>query len=202
MLRCTLLLSLLLAAPALAKELKGVKMADAIEAGGKKLTLNGMGLRTKAIFKVYVAGLYLEEKSSDPAAIIAKAGVRRVDLQMLRDLEKGKITEAIKAGFEKNSGDKLPALKDRLEKFCAVVSDLKEGQVMTLIYVAAGDALKARTHACAHVRSPDTWWSVGMSTFGASPDQVAGETPSRGRGLGEHSASTVPATMCLAEVET
>ncbi len=135
MLRAALLVSMLLSVPALAKELKGVKMADTLEAGGKTLKLNGMGLRTKAIFKVYVAGLYLEEPSSDAAAICTKDQVRQVEMVMLRDLEKSKITEAITAGFEKNSADKLPALKDRLAKLNASVPDLKEGQILRLTYV-------------------------------------------------------------------
>jgi hypothetical protein len=144
MLRRSLLVCLLVSVPALAKELKGVKMADTIEVDGKKLTLNGMGLRTKVVFKVYVAGLYLEEASSDPAVIIGKDQTRRVDMVMLRDLEKGKITEAIRAGFEKNNADKMAALKDRLDRFVAVIPDLKEGQVLALTYVPnKGTTVKA-----------------------------------------------------------
>lgn len=135
MLRRALLVSVLIAVPAFAGELKGVKMVDTLEAGGKKLVLNGMGLRTKAIFKVYVAGLYLEEKSSDPAVVTSKDQVRQVQMVMLRDLEKHKITEAIVAGFEKNSGDKMAALKERLDKLNASVPDLKEGQIFKLTYV-------------------------------------------------------------------
>ena len=48
-----------------AGELKGVKMEDTLDIEGKKLVLNGMALRKKFIFKVYVAGLYLPEKEQD-----------------------------------------------------------------------------------------------------------------------------------------
>ena len=126
---------MLLALPALAKELKGVKMPDTIDVGGKTLKLNGMGLRTKAIFKVYVAGLYLEETSNDPAVITTKDQTRQVEMVMLRDLEKAKIADAIQAGFEKNSGAAMAALKDRLAKLTGAVPDLKEGQKFTLTYV-------------------------------------------------------------------
>ncbi len=40
--------------PAAAKELAGVNMPDTVSIGGKTLKLNGLGLRKKAIFKVYV----------------------------------------------------------------------------------------------------------------------------------------------------
>lgn len=55
---------------------------------------------------------------------------------MLRDLEKAQIVEAIKEGFEKNSKDKLPALKDRLDKFIAQMPEkVTKGQVLRLTYV-------------------------------------------------------------------
>ena len=51
-----------------AKELAGVTMPDTLSVGGKTLKLNGLGLRKKAIVKVYVGGLYLETPSKDAAA--------------------------------------------------------------------------------------------------------------------------------------
>ena len=57
--------------PAAAKELAGVNMPDTLSVGDKTLKLNGVGLRKKAIFKVYVGGLYLETPSKDAAAILA-----------------------------------------------------------------------------------------------------------------------------------
>jgi hypothetical protein len=56
-------------------------------------------------------------------------------MTMLRDLGKEKITEAIRAGFEKNAADKLPVLKERLDKLCDAVTDMKKGQTLTISYV-------------------------------------------------------------------
>ena len=55
----TMLLSITLSAPfsALALEIKGVKVDETARVGGKALVLNGAGVRTKMVFKVYVAGL-------------------------------------------------------------------------------------------------------------------------------------------------
>ncbi len=156
MLRRALLVSMLFAFPAFAKELKGVKMPDTLDVGGKTLKLNGMGLRTKAIFKVYVAGLYLEETTQDPSVILSKDQTRQVEMYMMRDLEKGKIVEAIQAGFEKNNGDKMGVLKDRLAKFVAVVPDLKEGQSLKLTYVPGkGTTIKGGAGAEATVEGKD-----------------------------------------------
>jgi hypothetical protein len=126
---------LLAATLAQAGELAGVKMPDSLVVESKTVLLNGQGLRTKFIFRVYVAGLYLEAKSSDASAILAADQVRRVDMHLLRDLDRKAICEAIEGGFKKNAAATLPALKDRLDKFVAVIPDLKAGQVLTLVYV-------------------------------------------------------------------
>ena len=47
---------------AMAAEVAGVKLDDSISLGGKTLVLNGAGVRTRAVFKVYAMGLYLTKK--------------------------------------------------------------------------------------------------------------------------------------------
>ena len=64
-------LSMLLALPALAAEVSGVKLDDKVSVGGKELVLNGAGVRTKVVFKVYVASLYLPSKTTDLAGVLA-----------------------------------------------------------------------------------------------------------------------------------
>ena len=64
------------AAPTLAVEIAGVKVPDTVTAEGKTLKLNGAGLRTKLMFKVYVASLYLETPSKDSAAIVSSDQVK------------------------------------------------------------------------------------------------------------------------------
>lgn len=124
-----------LALPAAGRELKGVNLPDSVDVGGKVLTLNGMGVRTKLIFKVYVAGLYLETASKDDAAIVSGDQVKRVHMSMLRDLDKGKLGEAIVAGFEKNSKEKMPALKERLDKLLGGLVDTKQGDQLVITYM-------------------------------------------------------------------
>lgn len=129
------LILLTLAIPALARELKGISMPDRITIEGKQLVLNGMGLRTKMTFKVYVAGLYLENATQNANMIVSSEQIRRVEMVMMRDLEKAKISEAVNSGFEKNSKSKMPSLKARLDQFNAGLTDLKEGDKLVITYV-------------------------------------------------------------------
>jgi hypothetical protein len=131
----TLVFSLAFAPVAAAGEVAGVKLPDTFSADGKTLKLNGMGLRKKVVFKVYVAGLYLETPSRDAAAIVSSDQVKSMRLHILRSLDAAKITEAISEGFEKNSRGQMGALKERLGKFNAMFPDVKEGDEIAMTYV-------------------------------------------------------------------
>ena len=120
---------------ALAGEVAGLKMPDTISVEGKTLHRNGMGLRKKVVFKVYVAGLYLENPSHDPAAIVSSDQIKSMRLSILRSLEAGKITEAIQEGFEKNSKAQMGALKARLDRFNGMFPNVKEGDEIAMTYV-------------------------------------------------------------------
>jgi hypothetical protein len=125
----------LAAAITLAGEVAGVKMPDSVTVEGKTLKLNGMGLRKKVVFKVYVTGLYLESPSKDPAAVLSSDQIKSMRLWILRSLKGSQITEAIVEGFEKNSKAQMGALKARLEKFNAMFPDVQEGDQIEMTYV-------------------------------------------------------------------
>lgn len=163
------LLSGLIGVSALAGELKGVKMPDEVTVEGKALKLNGMGLRVKFIVNVYVAGLYLENVSKDPAVILKADEGRRVDMKMLRDLDQKTIVEAIRTGFEKNSGSQMAALKERLDTFCALIPSLKEGQVLTLTYVPGKGTAVAGAGSATFIAGKDFADALFSVWLGKSP---------------------------------
>jgi hypothetical protein len=119
----------------LAGEVAGVKMADTATADGKTLRLNGMGLRTKIIFKAYVAGLYLETPSKDAATIISSDQIKRIRMSLLRDVAGAKITETIMEGFERNSKAQMGVLKARLDKLRAMIPDVVKRDEIVLTYL-------------------------------------------------------------------
>lgn len=94
------------AAPALAPhpiEVAGVKYDGQAEVAGQKLVLNGAGIRYKAIFKVYTAGLYLTARSSTPDGVLANAGPKRLYIQMLRDIDGEELGKLFTKGMEQNA---------------------------------------------------------------------------------------------------
>lgn len=112
-------------------------MPDSIRVDGQSLELNGIGVRTKTLFaiKVYVAGLYLEQRSHDATQIIATDGPRRLALRMTHDASRDKLEGEIRTGFERNSKRNAKALQQRLERFLMGLPDLEEGQSLSITYV-------------------------------------------------------------------
>jgi hypothetical protein len=119
---------------ALAGELAGVTLPDTLKAGEKTLKLNGLGLRKKAIFKVYVGGLYLESPSKDAGAILAADQAKAIRMHFLRDLTKAQLVEAFQEGFEANVKDRAPQ-QAAFDRMLALVPDVKEGSTMTFAYL-------------------------------------------------------------------
>ncbi len=130
----TLLFAAAIALPVAARDLSGVSMPDTVTVGEKTLKLNGMGVRKKVFFKVYVAGLYLEAASKDAAAVLAADAPRSIRMQYTRDVGKDKITEAFREGFQNNAPELAAKQKTAIDKMVAAVPDVKDGETMTFTY--------------------------------------------------------------------
>jgi hypothetical protein len=137
-------IALLAALPAGALPVGGQELPETAEVGGRRLQLNGAGVRHKFLFRVYVCALYLEELSSDPAAILASNRAWEVTMHFLRDVKHHQLLEAFTEAFEHNSPGQLPALSADLEKFHAVLQDLREGEDLVVSYhPVTGTTLRA-----------------------------------------------------------
>jgi hypothetical protein len=123
-------------APAVAAEISGVKFDDTNKVAGKELKLNGLGMRTKFVVKVYAAGLYLPEKVKTVPEVLASDGPRRVKLVMMRDISSDDFGSAFMSGLN-NNVDKADKTKivSQISKFgemFAMLEGLKKGDVLHL----------------------------------------------------------------------
>lgn len=84
-------------------EVGGVKFDNTVQVGGAKLQLNGAGVRYKAIFKVYAAGLYLANKATTPEAVLATPGPRLMKIVMLREIDANELGKLFTKGMEQNA---------------------------------------------------------------------------------------------------
>ena len=131
-----ILLLLLLAAPAFAAEVAGVKIADQTRVANADLSLTGAGVRKRAIFQVYAIGLYVADRKADP---VAQPGAKRVAIHMLRDVDAKTFTEALADGIRNNHGAaEASALEPRVAQLGAIlagVGEAKKGMAITLDWV-------------------------------------------------------------------
>src|SRR5437868_6894676 len=93
------LLSLAIAIPALALTVAGVNLDDHTTVNGQTLVLNGAGLRKKLFIKVYVGGLYLAAKNSNPQTILNTDSSRRQVMHFLYSVSKSQMCDAWDEGL-------------------------------------------------------------------------------------------------------
>jgi len=115
-------------------EIEGVELQPTVQVGGQVLQLNGAGLRTRAFFKVYVAGLYVPEKTHSSAALLAQKGPRRVALTMLRDVDAETLSGAVSDGLKANHTEQqlaaLEAKIEMLESNLKAIGEARKGSVI------------------------------------------------------------------------
>jgi hypothetical protein len=93
-----------MALPAAALEIGGVFLPETLKAGNEQLILNGAGLRKKFGFKVYAAGLYLMEKTSDAKAVLDADKLMSLKMQWRRGVSPQKINDVFFESFAEAIG--------------------------------------------------------------------------------------------------
>ena len=133
-----LMLLLCLSFTAQAVELEGVRLEDNVHLGSSNLVLNGVGVRSRFIFDIYVAALYLGAKKSSADEVLADAGEKRLALYLLRDISGENLLYAFKRGFENNhTYDELMVMKLAMHNFELIfhkMGKLKEGDIILMDY--------------------------------------------------------------------
>jgi len=136
-------LSALLAYPASAAELEGVKLPDKIRlsSGGPELVLNGAGVRHKFGFiKIYVGTLYLSQKKNEREAALADPGPKRVGMHILADeVTASDLIASMNNALAANLvPHELALLEKRLRDLNRMMSSIKtigKGSVVYLDYI-------------------------------------------------------------------
>lgn len=122
-----------------AMDIAGMKVEEAARVSSKELKLNGAGIRVKAIFKVYVAALYLAEKKTTVPEVLNIAGPRRLTLIMLRDISSEDFGQSFMTGLNANS-DKAEKSKIinqmvKMGEIFASIPSLKKGDTITTDWI-------------------------------------------------------------------
>lgn len=116
-----------------AATLAGVSVSDQTQVDGKGLVLNGLGMRTATLLKVkvYVIGLYLEQKSTDAKAIIESSQPKHVVMHFVRDVPAKDLRKGWLEAFDNNYPN-VADVKVEIEKFNASMRDVNSGDKIAL----------------------------------------------------------------------
>nr|WP_239027309.1 chalcone isomerase family protein [Ramlibacter algicola] len=125
--------------------LSGVKYDEALDLKGNKLVLNGAGIRFKAIFKVYTAGLYLPKKAGTPEEVLSMPGAKSMRVVMLRDIDSSELGKLFARGMEDNMEraqfSKLVPGVMRMSQLFSDIKGLKAGEGFTLDWIPGTGAV-------------------------------------------------------------
>jgi len=122
--------------PGCGQRCAGVELPSAVVLDGTKLCLNGLGLREATFLNVdvYLAGLYVTQRSRDGEQIANSDQPKVMRLRFVRDVTKSEMADAIRDGFERSAGAAYPKLKQRIDRFTAALPQLREGDTLILSY--------------------------------------------------------------------
>ncbi len=134
---CVVLLSLvILTTPAFAATIAGLQFPDTVNVAGQQLILNGGGKRTDYGIGVYVAGLYLKQKSNDAASIVAADQPMEVKMQitsfMVTPLN---MKDGFEDSFKKSATSDLAPIQSRIDAFGTSFKGLKNHDIFDFAYV-------------------------------------------------------------------
>ena len=167
---------MLVAAPSSAGQLAGVTMPDEVSVAGKTLVLNGLGLReaTALMVDVYVAGLYVEGRSTDAEPILSPSTGKRIVMKFLRSVGREKLAAAWTEGFEKNAGDKASTVAPGLATMNAAMDDVKKDDTIVLTFVpGAGTTVSVKGQDVAAIPGDDFQRVLFSVWLGPQPPNVS-----------------------------
>lgn len=113
------------------------ELPTVLESRGAKLTLNGSGVRSKYLMKMYVAGLYLTKPSKDAKAIVAADEPMAIRLEITSGMvTQEKLLESLNEGFQKATGGKPEPIQKEIDAFRqALKRTINKGDVIDLVYL-------------------------------------------------------------------
>ena len=118
--------------------LNNVTFPAKIKQDNTELTYNGGGIRKKLMFKVYVSGLYLPEKSKNAVEVLGADKTQAVRLVITSGMiNSNNMSDAIQEGFDKSLKGNSKPLQNQITSFIATFKSepIKEGDIFEMWYV-------------------------------------------------------------------
>lgn len=104
----------------------GVDVPTATTVRGKKLVLNGAGVRRRGYYKSNIVALYLPERLTTLDAIMKLDGPRRIQMLLLRDFSQSTVSRIFLADFKQATTDtEFKTLINEVAEIGAIYNNVK-----------------------------------------------------------------------------
>ncbi|MBB6479395.1 chalcone isomerase family protein [Spirochaeta isovalerica] len=131
----TLLFTLMLVPAFAGTTIAGVSVSDSVSYEGINFNLNGAGIRTKVVIRLYVGSLYTAQSVSDSGPVLdgPVPSVIRLDI-ISKIITSELMRETIEEGFDKAMGGNTAPLRKEIDDFIAIFSDeISKGDQFTFV---------------------------------------------------------------------
>jgi hypothetical protein len=168
---------LAMAGPSLAsaRTVAGVTLPERVQVPGDKdeLQLNGAGIRSKYMFDVYVAALYLPRPARDAEAVLTMPGAKRIAMHFLFDISREKLLEGWREGFTFNlDPQQIEALRPRIERSYRFFRSVRQGDTVFIDYLPdQGTCLRINGERKGCIPGADFYRAVLQVWLGKHPIQ-------------------------------
>lgn len=164
---------LMLAGPGRAASIAGLSLPDTYPLAGQTLVLNGLGIRTLTIFrvKVYVAALYVTQRSRDARAILASPTPKVVLMRFLHAASKADVEKQYREGEAQNcgNGECAPSDKDDFERLIAATPGAAVGDTLAYMFTQRGVRVSFNNNQVGDFANPDLALRILAGFIGDRP---------------------------------
>lgn len=167
---------LTLIAAAFAATLAGVTMSDTATVGGQTIQLNGLGLREKLTFDIYVGALYLQHKTTSGSTAISADEPKKIVMHFVygSGVSKEKLLETFNESFAKQ-GAAATAQQANIDKLLAWMPDvMNAGEEISIEYVpGTGTTVKVKGATKGTIAGADFMKILWTVYLGPNPPTAA-----------------------------
>ena len=154
-----------------AADLDGVQLPSTLQADGKTLLLNGIGLRTYSILgiHIYVAGLYLEQFRTNADEILQSPETKLLTIRFKRNVTADQARDAWRKGLVNNCMAPCRIDPQDIADFIAQVPAMHAGESYSMLFTAQGATVTVDGIELATISKPQFAKAMLATFLGRAP---------------------------------
>lgn len=122
-----------------ATETDGTVTGNSVQVAGQHLLLNGAGVSTRLMFKIYTVSLYLRDQRRTTEAVLQSDGPRRLVIRLMRDISSQEFKAGVLEKLSKDLAHTDTRVMEQMEGLSQAIArlptGLRRGDLLTLDWI-------------------------------------------------------------------